>query len=581
MLRLFTKVALAGLTGAVLGGLLAGIVSITGEAGLALGGQAALASLLVCFLTIGLCRTLFGFLFRGIRSNSTSTLAGLVLGGVGLLWWFPSQGADPYILAVGAGVGGISINVLAFLRLPRRSSSRGKLAQAAVEKARQVAEKGSPTEAALAYTEAFQLAENLLGSRHPVTLEAVIGLAESRLAAGANEQARTLLSEIEASVEELFGDPSDLLAAVLEGLGRVSQGEQAVVNLERAISIREKLDDPARTAEAICRLAQVLLAQERQQEALEKFSAAEQIGEPPAECWLEWGVALKQAGRAQEAAEKLRRVSKSPGLNDRLKARAYLHLAEVESKKATGHYLKALKLLQFGDEEFDQAFLGHARCQEGSALEVFLLEVLEGKIPEVEEWATYQGPEGWTPLHWAAARGHLEVVNWLLERGARPADGRIAPLHLACVGKHVEVATRLVETGADLETRDSYHLRSPLFFAVMARQLELVRLLADEGADVDTEDGFGQRPVHYAAFSGQPEVIELLGQLGADLDAADDKTGQTALHVAVARNRPECVRALLKLGVDVLVREKQAGWTPLEMARQTGQSELVSLLESA
>ena len=64
--------------------------------------------------------------------------------------------------------------------------------------------------------------------------------------------------------------------------------------------------------------------------------------------------------------------------------------------------------------------------------------------------------EGYTPLDWAAARGHLEVADYLIRRGAKVnvADGTgWTPLHLAARAGHLDLVKLLVKHGADLEAR--------------------------------------------------------------------------------------------------------------------------------
>lgn len=68
------------------------------------------------------------------------------------------------------------------------------------------------------------------------------------------------------------------------------------------------------------------------------------------------------------------------------------------------------------------------------------------------------GGPGLTALHCAAAGGHLEAVELLLEAGAdssiREAEHGHTPLHTAAYGGQVEVVRRLLLAGASLEARD-------------------------------------------------------------------------------------------------------------------------------
>ena len=69
---------------------------------------------------------------------------------------------------------------------------------------------------------------------------------------------------------------------------------------------------------------------------------------------------------------------------------------------------------------------------------------------------------GQTALSRASNRGHLPLVKWLLEKGAKPNAG--GPLHWASMHGHLPVVKHLVMKGADLDATDRWN-RTPVDLA--------------------------------------------------------------------------------------------------------------------
>lgn len=89
-----------------------------------------------------------------------------------------------------------------------------------------------------------------------------------------------------------------------------------------------------------------------------------------------------------------------------------------------------------------------------------------------------------TPLHLAAAEGHVNVIGALLSCGASPAAATSSgwtPLHRACLWGHTKAVAALVRSGADFRTRE-VHGSSPRDIALQYGHSECVQFLDSVGA---------------------------------------------------------------------------------------------------
>lgn len=99
--------------------------------------------------------------------------------------------------------------------------------------------------------------------------------------------------------------------------------------------------------------------------------------------------------------------------------------------------------------------------------------------------------DGRTPLFWAAARGHREVTELLLNHGARinaKDQSKLSALHIAITGVHKEVVALLLERSARIEGKDTYG-DTPLNRAIQVGAKDIVKLLLEHGARIDRLPG--------------------------------------------------------------------------------------------
>ncbi|KAI9778406.1 MAG: hypothetical protein M1816_004104 [Peltula sp. TS41687] len=96
---------------------------------------------------------------------------------------------------------------------------------------------------------------------------------------------------------------------------------------------------------------------------------------------------------------------------------------------------------------------------------------------------------GRTPLSWAVNQGHREMVELLLDHGARvnfKDRSMLTALHIAVTGQHRDVVSVLLEHGACLEAKAEHgDTDTPLMRAILANSREMTQELLEHGARVD------------------------------------------------------------------------------------------------
>jgi ankyrin repeat protein len=185
---------------------------------------------------------------------------------------------------------------------------------------------------------------------------------------------------------------------------------------------------------------------------------------------------------------------------------------------------------------------------------------------------------GWTPLHDAAAYGHMDVVELLLAKGAdinaKDKNG-VTPLHIVARGRNKDIAEILLVKGADVNAKTNLG-QTPLHVAAAHNHKDMLKLLLAKGADVNEKSNNGMTPLHDAAAYGHTDVAELLLTNAADVNAKSN-AGWTPLHFAALHGRKDLAELLLSKGTAVNVKDK-GGDTPLHVAANRGYKDIVELL---
>jgi ankyrin repeat protein len=186
--------------------------------------------------------------------------------------------------------------------------------------------------------------------------------------------------------------------------------------------------------------------------------------------------------------------------------------------------------------------------------------------------ANYQDHDRRTPLSWAAQRGNVELVEFLISQQTTTLDRRdpdspnSTPLQHAAVEGHVTVLQRLLDTkkvdvnawlhyGSDDPHFyfDTFNLMrdltsdTPLCWAVRRGKSDVVRiLLADDNIDVESVNKHGETALMRAVTQGDEILVNVLAMSGKINVNATDCRGLTVIERAAWRGQANIVRILLQ-----------------------------------
>lgn len=189
-------------------------------------------------------------------------------------------------------------------------------------------------------------------------------------------------------------------------------------------------------------------------------------------------------------------------------------------------------------------------------------------------------------VHFAAQYGHMEIVQFLVAQGAVLEQDPEVILPTAEYG-HTEMVKYLVDKGIPVNTTDFKNEWTALLRAAWKDRTETVAYLVEHGADLEAITRFksvtlgGRTALVLAADNGNTEITKLLINAGANVEFKDKMKGRTALVHAIEGEHPAVAKTLIEAGADVNTTEDEWGWTPLMFASHSGQSEIVEILLAA
>ena len=168
-----------------------------------------------------------------------------------------------------------------------------------------------------------------------------------------------------------------------------------------------------------------------------------------------------------------------------------------------------------------------------------------------DPWGGYRDQERpWIlPFHLAIGRGHINILQQLLDAGAVPRTGSqiCCAFSLAGYAQSQPIIDLLRSLKLDINSRRDdgehcahVHVRHP--------RLEPMCLLLDNGVDLNAQRRNGRTMLHFAASMGLTSFIDELAARGADA-TLKDAGGHTAYDLAAKRKNLKAAEKMQELGL--------------------------------
>ena len=145
--------------------------------------------------------------------------------------------------------------------------------------------------------------------------------------------------------------------------------------------------------------------------------------------------------------------------------------------------------------------------------------------------------------------GNIKLIEYFISCGADPHRDSKHLVIEAIVHSHLSVLKYLLGIGCDVNKKND--TMYPLHVAAAKGHSDIAEVLLENGALVDVLDQNDSTPLIIAARTGHDDIVELLLQYGADVNIADRSfSSLTALHYASQLEKTNCLHSLIKYGAD-------------------------------
>ncbi|KTG39514.1 hypothetical protein cypCar_00044121, partial [Cyprinus carpio] len=147
----------------------------------------------------------------------------------------------------------------------------------------------------------------------------------------------------------------------------------------------------------------------------------------------------------------------------------------------------------------------------------------------------------------ACFHGHLDVVKFLHSCGAswssQDRSGCCA-LHWAAAGGHLPLLQYLIQDGCEVDVRDGASWTPLMIVSVITGDTAAASLLITAGADVNVQDRNGKTPLMVAVLNNYEHLVKILLENGADPNI-QNQAGVSAVQMARAFERKNIISLLV------------------------------------
>lgn len=252
-----------------------------------------------------------------------------------------------------------------------------------------------------------------------------------------------------------------------------------------------------------------------------------------------------------------------------------------------------LKMLSFVDGDNNKPL--HAAVQFGNLGAVKLCLENGASIDETIEM------DNSTPVHVACAQGSFEILKLMFEKQPdlflevvhAQDSSQMTPLHKAAMFNHVEIADYLLEKGAFIDALDK-EKRTPLLLASIRNCVKMACYLISKGSNIRLKDSSNRNLLHLIIDQDSPnkstknganqimsckksslksleQILIELSKHETYIDLLNDQDidGCTCIHYASKYGFVNCLKLLISFGANINLKNKDKQ-SPLHFAAKYG-----------